>query len=94
MAIIGLFYDVLQTAFSWLGLGVLIIPIFYLHFWLWFRLRGVKFISMKRAPTLGIGALLEFLTAGIIPGFTFIVLRTALDYKIKKIVPALDIIKK
>src|SRR3989344_837684 len=82
MVTVAFFYDVLQIALSWIGVGFLIIPFFYLHFWLWFRLRGVKFISLKRASTLSIGAALEFLTAGIIPGVSFFFFLNASVYKI------------
>jgi len=94
MTSVALFYDALQWLLAYILMGWLLIPIFYLTFIVWFRMRGVKFLTLKRAPTLAVGAILETITVGIIPGFTFIVLRTALDYKIKKIAPVLDIIKK
>lgn len=84
---VALFYDALQALLSWLGIGWLIIPVAYGHFWLWFRMHGLKFFSMKRAPSLGVGVLLEFVTAGIIPSITLNVLRVALDYKVKKVLP-------
>ena len=93
MAGVALFYDTLQILLSWLGIGWLIIPVAYGHFWLWFRMRGVKFFSLKRAPSMGVGIFLETLTAGIIPSITFNVLRCALDYKVKKLVPISGIIK-
>jgi len=94
MASVALFYDTLQVLLALIFMGWLIIPIAYLTFFVWFRMRGLKFLSLKRAPTLGIGLFLEFISAGIIPSITFSVLRTALDYKIKKNIPGLDIIKK
>ena len=81
---VALFYDVLQILLSWIGIGWLIIPIFYLHFWLWFKIHGIKFFTMKRAKSLGIGAFLEFITAGIAPAFFVNVLTIALDYKVKE----------
>src|SRR3989344_689857 len=83
MTVVALFYDAIQALFVWMGAGLIIMPIFYLHFWLWFRLNGVKFISMKRWGTVAAGTILETVTAGAIPAFTLIVLRTALDDKIK-----------
>jgi len=90
---VALFYDALQALFAWMGLGWLIIPIAYGHFWLWFRFHSVKFFTPKRAPSVGIGVALEAVTAGVIPSITFNVLRCALDYKIRKAVPISGIIK-
>ncbi len=87
MVLVALFYDTLQVVLSWIGAGWLIIPIFYLTFFIWFKMRGLSFLSLKRAPTLGIGGLLEMASAGIIPSLTFMVLRIGLDYKIKKFLP-------
>lgn len=84
MVSVALFYDVVQILLSWIGFGWLIMPIFYLHFWMWFKMNGVKFFTMKRASYAGVGLILETLTAGILPAFTFLVLRICLDYKIKK----------
>jgi hypothetical protein len=94
MTVVALFYDTLQWLLAFVFMGWLVIPIAYLNFWLWFRMRGLKFFSLKRAPTLGIGAFLEFISLGIIPSITFTVLRVALDYKIKKVIPGSAIIKR
>lgn len=83
MVSVALFFDALQIAFSWIGLGFLLIPIEYGTFWLWFKFNNVNFFSMKRAKTLGIGALVETATAGIFPAFTAVVARIALTSKIK-----------
>ncbi len=80
---VALLYDAIQIIFVWMGIGWLIIPIFYIHFWMWFRMHGIKFFTKKRAKSFGIGAVLEILTAGIVPAFTFNVISVALDYKIK-----------
>ena len=80
MIVVAFFYDVIQILLSWIGVGWLIMPVFYLHFYVWFKMHGVKFFTMKRAPYAGIGLLLETVTAGILPAFTFLVLRIALDF--------------
>ncbi len=80
---VALLFDALQALFSWFGGGWLIIPPAYGTFWLWFKMKGIKFFTLKRAPSMSIGVGLEFITAGIIPSITFNVLRTALDYKLK-----------
>ena len=85
MASVALFYDVLQWLLAFIFMGWLVIPIAYLTFWMWFRTRGVKFFTLKRAPSMGVGVFLEILSAGIIPSITFNVLRCALDYKVKKV---------
>ncbi len=87
MTAVALFYDVLQILLALIFLGWLILPVAYLTFFVWFKMHGLSFISLKRAPTLGIGFLLEFISAGIIPAITFAVLRVALDSKIKKMLP-------
>jgi len=86
MVVVALIFDGFQTLFSYIGLGWLIIPIAYGTFILWFKLLGLDFLTMKRSALLGVGAALEMLTAGIIPAMTFMVLRIALDYRIKKTV--------
>jgi len=82
---VAFFFDMLQVAFSWFGLGFLLIPIEYGTFWLWFKFNSINFFSMKRAKTLGIGALIETVTAGIFPAFTAVVARIALTSKIKEV---------
>ena len=82
---VAAFFDMLQILLSWILLGWLIIPIEYGTFWLWFKFNGISFFSMKRAPTLGIGALIETATAGIFPAFTAVVARIALTSKIKEV---------
>lgn len=80
MVCVALFYDILQLLLYWL-----MIPVFYLTYYIWFKMHGINFLTMKRAPIQASGAALEIISAGLIPAFTFIVLRVALDYKIKEI---------
>lgn len=82
---VALLFDVLQTALSYLFLGWLMIPVFYLTYWMWFKIHGVSFLTLKRAPTQAVGAFLEVISAGIIPAFTFIVVRVAITSKIKSV---------
>lgn len=83
---VAAFFDALQALLSWIFLGWLMIPLEYATFWLWFKLNGISFFSMKRAPTLGIGALVETVTGGIFPAFTAVVARIALTSKIKSVI--------
>jgi len=81
---VAAFFDALQILLSWILLGWLIIPIEYGTFMLWFKFNGISFLSMKRAPALGIGALLEILTAGIFPAFTAVVARVAFTSRLQQ----------
>lgn len=94
MASVAFFYDILQAFLSPFLIGLLIIPITYLHFIVWFWMHGLNFLSLKRAPTIGIGCFLEIISAGIAPSFTFTVLRIGLDSRLKNFAPKLGIIKK
>ncbi len=91
---VALFYDVLQWFLAFIFMGWIVIPIAYLTFLLWFQMHGLRFFTSKRATSMGVGAFLEFVSAGIVPSITFNVLLVALDYKVKKLVPGSDIIKK
>lgn len=81
---VALFYDAAQALLDLVGIGWLLVPVAYFHFWLWFKFHDINFFSAKRGATIGVGAALEFVTAGIMPAMTFTVARIALDYKIKK----------
>lgn len=94
MVAVAIFYDVLQWFLAFVFLGWAVIPIAYGTFAIWFRMHGVKFFTSKRIGSLGVGAFLEFISAGIIPSITFNVLVVALDNKAKKLVPGSDIIKR
>lgn len=82
---VALLFDAIQAALSYLFLGWLMIPVFYMTYWMWFKMNGVKFLTLKRAPTQAIGGILEVISAGIIPAFTFIVARVALTSKMEEI---------
>ena len=81
---VALLFDAVQILFSWFGGGWLLIPIQYGTFILWFKLQGISFLSMKRAPSLVIGGFVETLTAGIFPAFTAVVARVAFTSKIQQ----------
>ena len=94
MVSVAFFFDCLQILLSFILMGWLIMPVAYLTFIVWFMFYKLSFLSLKRAPILGIGFLLEMLSAGILPTFTFTVFRICLDNRLKKFAPALGIIKK
>lgn len=95
----ALFYDVLQwfLVFFFLDWVVSIFAAF--TFYLWFKIYGISFLSPKRASIFGGAIAIEsvpFISAFLswLPAWTAAVLLLALDSKIKKVVPGLDIIKK
>lgn len=94
MIAVALFFDVLQGLLLPIGLGWFVPFISYPTFWLWFKLHDIKFFSMKRASTLGIGALIELIPGlDLLPAFTFTVAKIALAAKIQSVVPGADITK-
>lgn len=100
MVSVALFYDVFQALIQlipFLGqiLSSLIGVFAFLTFYLWFKMRGLNFATPKRAGLLGGGFLIELIPIlNILPAWTLAVILLAIDFKIKKIAPGLDIIKK
>ncbi|MBX4206527.1 hypothetical protein KW784_01950 [Candidatus Parcubacteria bacterium] len=94
MIAVALFFDVLQGLLIPVGIGFFVPIVSYPTFWLWFKRYDISFFSMKRAPVLGIGALIEVIPGlDLLPAFTFTVARIALASKLQDIVPGADIIK-
>lgn len=83
MIAVALFYDALSWLLTFILMGWIVIPLFYLTFMFWFKLHGISFLSMKRAPTHIIGFALEAFTLGIAPAMTAVVARVALTNKIQ-----------
>jgi len=100
MIAVALFYDVFQVLINLIPilgqiLSALIGLFAFLTFYLWFKLKGLNFANPKRAAYLGGGFLIELVPIlNILPAWTLAVTLLALNSKIKKIVPGLDIIKK
>jgi hypothetical protein len=85
MIAVALFFDVLQALLTPIVIGYFVPVIAYPTMWLWFKMHGIDFISMKRAKTLGFGALIELIPGlDVLPAFTLTVARIALDAKIKQ----------
>ena len=94
MIAVALFFDVLQALLLAVGIGYFVPVISYPTFWLWFKLHGINFFSMKRAPVLGIGALIELIPGfDLLPAFTVTVARIALASKLQSVAPGADITK-
>lgn len=95
MVAVALFYDALQALLTIILMGWLITPIAFLTFYLWFKLHGITFMTPKRGGSMALGFLIEiFPLTSWLPAWTAVVSFIALDSKIKKIAPGLDIIKK
>jgi hypothetical protein len=94
MIVVAFFFDVLQWFLDFLFMGWLVTIFAHLTFFLWFRGRGVNFYSRKRIGTLSFWTFLDFIPVAGAFSWTFMVGRIALDYKIKKIIPGSDIIKR
>jgi hypothetical protein len=94
MVVVALFFDVLQALLTPVVIGYFVPVIAYPTFWLWFRLHGLSFFTLKRAPVLGIGALVELIPGlDILPAFTLTVARIALTHKIEEAIPGAHLIK-
>lgn len=85
MLMIGtaLLFDGIQILLSWFGGGWLVMFVAYPTFIVWFWMKGINFISRKKALVQVAGAALETLTAGIVPGFTVVVSLVALENKVR-----------
>lgn len=100
MIAVALFFDTLQALLTPVVIGYFVPIISYPTFWLWFKMKGLNFFSLKRAPVLGIGAFIELIPGlDLLPAFTFTVARIALAEKIQEVIPGagitkLDIMKK
>lgn len=95
MIAVALFYDALQVLLTFIFMGWLVGIFAGLTFYVWFKMKGLNFITPKRIGTFSGAFLIEvipFLSA--LPAWTAAVVVLALDSKIKKIAPGLDIIKK
>ena len=93
----ALFFDALQWLLTFIFMGWLVGIFAALTFYLWFKMHGISFMKTKRLLTFGGASFIEivpipFLSA--LPAWTAAVVYLALDSKIKKIAPGLDIIKK
>ncbi|MDP3763904.1 MAG: hypothetical protein Q8Q92_04705 [bacterium] len=97
MIVVALFFDALQALLALVLMGWLVGIFAGLTFYLWFKIHGLSFMKPKRLLTFGTASFIEMfplLPLSALPAWTAAVSYLALDSKIKKIVPGLDIIKK
>lgn len=80
MVAVALLYDVVTIL-----LPSIVAPVAALHFYLWFKLNNISFMTPKRLVTGSTGLLIEaFPLTSWLPAWTATVLVVALDSKIKK----------
>ncbi|MDP2642028.1 MAG: hypothetical protein Q8P21_01925 [bacterium] len=97
MIAVALFFDALQALLTIVFMGWLVGIFAGLTFYVWFKLRGLSFMKPKRFITFGTASVIEmfpFLPLSALPAWTGAIVILALDSKIKKVAPILDIIKK
>lgn len=96
MVAVALFYDVLQWLLGWILMGWLASIFAGLTFYVWFKMKGMSFMKPKRFAAFGGSFIIELIpiVGDILPTWTAAIVYLALDSKIKKITPGLDIIKK
>ena len=97
MVTVAVFFDFLQFLLGFIYMGWVAGIIAGLTFWLWFKTHGISFMTPKRFAAFGGASLIEMLPIPLLadlPAWTAAVLYLALDSKIKKVAPGLDIINK
>jgi|SRR3989338_5247776 len=95
MGVVALFFDALGALFTPIAMYWLVSIFYLLTFFLWFAMHGITFWKPKRFLTMGGSFIVELIPIiSILPAMTAAVLIVALDSKLKKIAPALDIMNK
>lgn len=83
----ALFYDALQALLTLIFMGWLVSIFAYLTFYTWFKIRGMNFVSAKRAGILNGGFIIELIPIiNTLPAWTLAITLLALDSKIKKVI--------
>lgn len=96
MVSVALFYDALQWLLGWIFMGWLVSIFAWLTFYVWFKTRGMSFMTPKRLATFGGSFIIELIpiVGDVLPTWTAAITYLALDSKIKKVAPGLGIMKK
>lgn len=95
MLAVALFFDALQTLLAFIFMDWLVSIFAGLTFYLWFKIKGMSFMKPKRLAAFGGASLVEMIPAlAVLPAWTASIAYLAIDSKIKKVVPKLDIIKR
>lgn len=85
MAGVALFLDTLKALLDFILMGWIVLPFYYMTFWLWFKMHGLNYFSLRRAPTHVLGFAIELIPGiSVLPAMTFAVVRVALDAKFKE----------
>lgn len=76
MIAVALFYDAVT-----LFVPTIVAPVAGIHFWMWFKFKGISFISPKKLGVVGGSALAElFPFTSWLPAWTFAVYMVAKDF--------------
>lgn len=91
----AIFFDVLQWLLAFVFMDWFVSIFAFLTFYVWYKMRGLKFTTVKRAGTMASAFIVEIVPfLAMLPAWTTAVVILGLDSKIKKVVPGLDIMKK
>ena len=98
MIIVALFYDGLQAAITAIfaafvitaGIGpflssIAITPFAFLTFFLWFKMKGMKFTRWTKVTSFGSGTFIELTPLSFLPGWTASVVATLIIDRLEKI---------
>lgn len=89
----GVLFDTIQWLLAFIFMDWLVGIFAFLTFYVWFRTKGMKFNTFKRAGTLSTALFIEIIPwLSLLPAWTASIVVLALDSKIKKILPKSDII--
>jgi len=95
MFAVAIFFDILQWLLVFIAMGWLAGIFAGLTFYVWFKMHGQSFMKPKRFLTFGGAFLIESIPIiSSLPAWTGAIAILALDSKIKKVAPGLDIMKK
>lgn len=91
----AIFFDVLQWLLAFLFMDWLVSIFAFLTFYVWFKMRGLKFATAKRTGTMAGAFIVEIVPfLAMLPAWTSAIVILGLDSKVKKVAPGLDIMKK
>ncbi len=83
----ALFYDGLQFLLNFIFMGWLVSIFAFMHFYFWFKIRGMTFMKPKRAIAMWGGFIFELIPIlSSLPAWTATVTVLILDAKAKKII--------
>jgi len=91
MICVALFYDALQWLLGWIFMGWLVTIYAGLTFYVWFKIKGISFMKLKRLATFSGSFIIELIPVigDVLPAWTASIVYLAIDSKIKKVAGAI-----